>query len=1465
LNGNHKIRTLGVHTRFDSESVAMDCQKALTVFAGERLPRIMEEVFNSRSQSSLIRRFGRVELDLGAIPEDEFPDGIDDRLRQKLEAFLDDHPVLPEPGLSVESSRQLASGPAAEEAILYFLENGVLPWHGSFSNIGEMVTFLETRLKTGAASFIKRLKDVPDTKIMVKRLARQFPETFLEKILETALTGRGRLTRGVLLRLDAFYAAGICGQTGKESASRVDIVQDIKSLVWEHMLLITLGAPGIFPILLKLVLPQHSSAEVRQEIFRILRRLPGSSALALAEGAPYHPDASPTPPCVWAKRLQEVLQTSGRKSDCVTDSDFPRIWGEVLLHCFKALNNDSLVKLETVLNPSPVSVSLLSDTTKGERKFHQTITDSPLDNCPDKQTRGNQMRRLAKGKFTKASSGKRVLNGEDESENGAWTMAGAAILDAETAKNGAALSNTVQKNEAGERQEPFQSGIGSHSLWTEKIYADFQKNSVKTPRVADPDFPQLQGKEILRAFASLSDDILVKLEMAFKPFPVPVSLQRGNTEAESESHHTLTDSSLDTCPDKQSPGNQIRRRTKGQVVKKISGKEVANGADNSDNEVRGGDESRTLRTEIPEDGADTIMTGLSMEDIAGPVHGDSLDGNWDSGVLDEDVPSTAVQKDEAEKGDALFQYSVGRDAFGTDKNQVGRQKSGRKSVSVADPEFHRIRQRDDILRGSESLADGIKGELETALRPSSVSVSHQRENTATEPESDPILADSLLDNCPDKQPPGDQIGRPDEGKSVKEIVNDTDESDNGSRIEAGDPILRNEFIKGGADTVMTGQPMEKLVRPSRGGFRGGNLDSGLLDKTSPTSTVKKYEITKNPILFQSGSGTPFVKSGEIGDNVYLKWIQHLLDGLGRMTDKEVSSRLTGETLSVIGDMIFEAAVSMPEPDVFLAELSSMIARQLADGAALSKNTGRMLVETLTEQFRYGAGPLTARMGGGRPDEPVSGFSRNFAGKTLENLRPGTLWQVILSKAWRWILTSGPAPGFSEPDHTSDNSTPYLPAMDSLLSLPPEKREPFSIRVLYRFAERMQLPSTPFPDFPGAEAQTEDADASKIGKTMSQARETDGDSGPALRPSLDFRAADQSLPDPGQEACNVSSDSKHRVVIPFEELRQLFQSSVVQNNMRSTLNLEEIWNVIQVILQQKGGEKGFETVWVKLKSDACIQQQNPSDDKIDKDLDTLADKLSLVLKNGPDPKDFLLRMLTALVSGDSKKEYGPGEHPKSSVPGHKKLENPPAEKNLERGGGACPSWHPAEDPRVTGAGTHSAVDSREWGRETEPVFVENAGMVLAGPYLSMLFKKLDLLDNKAFKSHYAAEKAVHILEHMVTGGQSAPEYRLVLNKLLCGLEPDRPIHKFFLVEKAQTDVTRELILSMIAHWKVLGKTSVEGFRQSFFTREGRLEATEDAWNLVVAPKPFDMLLDRIPWTFSPIRLPWMDRVLYVHWR
>jgi hypothetical protein len=79
----------------------------------------------------------------------------------------------------------------------------------------------------------------------------------------------------------------------------------------------------------------------------------------------------------------------------------------------------------------------------------------------------------------------------------------------------------------------------------------------------------------------------------------------------------------------------------------------------------------------------------------------------------------------------------------------------------------------------------------------------------------------------------------------------------------------------------------------------------------------------------------------------------------------------------------------------------------------------------------------------------------------------------------------------------------------------------------------------------------------------------------------------------------------------------------------------------------------------------------------------------------------------------------------------------------------------------------------------------------------------------------------------------------------------------------------LLQAVIAHWRALGSTSPDGLRQTFLQREGRLthERAEAGqhWQLAVKSGPFDMLLDRLPWSYSTIKLPWMHEVLYVDWR
>lgn len=166
---------------------------------------------------------------------------------------------------------------------------------------------------------------------------------------------------------------------------------------------------------------------------------------------------------------------------------------------------------------------------------------------------------------------------------------------------------------------------------------------------------------------------------------------------------------------------------------------------------------------------------------------------------------------------------------------------------------------------------------------------------------------------------------------------------------------------------------------------------------------------------------------------------------------------------------------------------------------------------------------------------------------------------------------------------------------------------------------------------------------------------------------------------------------------------------------------------------------------------------------------------------------------------------------------------------------------------------------------EEVYVENAGLVLATPYLPRLFDLMGLTENRAFKTRDAAVRAVHLLQFLVNESCSSPEYQLVLNKLLCGVKTDTPIAREIDVSSEEKQHVEGLLHGVIQNWKVLGNTSLTGLRESFLQRSGTLKLKDDTWYLRVEEKAFDMLLHQIPWGFSTIKYPWMERVIYVEWR
>ncbi len=167
-------------------------------------------------------------------------------------------------------------------------------------------------------------------------------------------------------------------------------------------------------------------------------------------------------------------------------------------------------------------------------------------------------------------------------------------------------------------------------------------------------------------------------------------------------------------------------------------------------------------------------------------------------------------------------------------------------------------------------------------------------------------------------------------------------------------------------------------------------------------------------------------------------------------------------------------------------------------------------------------------------------------------------------------------------------------------------------------------------------------------------------------------------------------------------------------------------------------------------------------------------------------------------------------------------------------------------------------------ESGDYFVGNAGLVLLAPFLNTLFINCKLKDAESFLNEAASVKAAFLLQYLVTGQDTHPEYMLVLNKLLCGIALDTPLPLTLSLEADEREECDQLLRVVIQQWAALKNTSIPGLRETFLQREGHLVRGEAEWLLRVEHKGADVLLDRIPWGFVMVRFSWMDLPLRVEW-
>lgn len=194
---------------------------------------------------------------------------------------------------------------------------------------------------------------------------------------------------------------------------------------------------------------------------------------------------------------------------------------------------------------------------------------------------------------------------------------------------------------------------------------------------------------------------------------------------------------------------------------------------------------------------------------------------------------------------------------------------------------------------------------------------------------------------------------------------------------------------------------------------------------------------------------------------------------------------------------------------------------------------------------------------------------------------------------------------------------------------------------------------------------------------------------------------------------------------------------------------------------------------------------------------------------------------------------------------------------------------AFQPRPTRPPPVSRRPGNEAEQPAEPLYVNNAGLVIVSPFLPRLFEKLDVLrdgpDGKPRISGIEhASRAVHLLQYLVDGRCDVPEPELVLNKLLCGLDLALPVAPGIEPTAEERDLCDGLIQAVIANWPIIKNTSPAGLRETFLQREGRLTRSGTDWQLRVQRKTVDVLVDQIPWGFSVVLHRWMEHPIHVTW-
>lgn len=167
------------------------------------------------------------------------------------------------------------------------------------------------------------------------------------------------------------------------------------------------------------------------------------------------------------------------------------------------------------------------------------------------------------------------------------------------------------------------------------------------------------------------------------------------------------------------------------------------------------------------------------------------------------------------------------------------------------------------------------------------------------------------------------------------------------------------------------------------------------------------------------------------------------------------------------------------------------------------------------------------------------------------------------------------------------------------------------------------------------------------------------------------------------------------------------------------------------------------------------------------------------------------------------------------------------------------------------------------RNSSDLYVENAGLVLIHPFLKSLFENCKLLGKDNTINN--PEVGAHLLHYIATGKEQDYENAMAFEKFLCNIPLSQPIERNIFLSEEMKKEAEAMLQAVLSNWDIMKTSSAELLQNEFLQRPAKLTINGDeSPTIIIERKTQDILLDKLNWNLSIIKLAWKKRIIYVNW-